>query len=106
MLSSTTSMFFPLISLIYYAVELRAICMKYPNGYNDFMRILFVADGRSPIAQNWIHYFVDRGDEVYLASTFQCELGFAVKQLAFTPVAFSTVKRQGARAGGVSSRGL
>jgi glycosyltransferase involved in cell wall biosynthesis len=70
------------------------------------MRILFVADGRSPISQNWIRYFVDRGDEVYLASTFQCDLGFPVKQLAFTPVAFSAVKKQGTRPGSGSSRGL
>jgi hypothetical protein len=33
------------------------------------MKILYVADGRSPIAQNWIRYFAERGDEVYLAST-------------------------------------
>lgn len=70
------------------------------------MRILFVADGRSPIAQNWIRYFVDRGDEVYLASTFACELGFPVKRIEFTPVAFSAVKKQGARPGSASSRGL
>jgi glycosyltransferase involved in cell wall biosynthesis len=69
------------------------------------MRILFVADGRSPIAQNWIRYFVDRGDEVHLASTFKAELGFPVKRLEFTPVAFSAVKRQGTRPGGGSSRG-
>jgi glycosyltransferase involved in cell wall biosynthesis len=70
------------------------------------MRILFVADGRSPIAQSWMRYFVDRGDEIYLATTFQCELGFPVKRLEFTPVAFSAVKRQGTRPGSASSRGL
>lgn len=72
------------------------------------MRILFVADGRSPISQNWIRYFAegDRGDEVYLASTFQCELDFPVKQLEFTPVAFSSVKKQTTRPGSASSRGL
>jgi glycosyltransferase involved in cell wall biosynthesis len=70
------------------------------------MRILFVADGRSPISQNWMRYFVDRGDEVYLASTFQCELEFPVKRLEFTPVAFSAVKRQDTRPGRASSRGL
>jgi glycosyltransferase involved in cell wall biosynthesis len=70
------------------------------------MRILFVADGRSPISQNWIRYFVDRGDEVYLASTFQCELDFPVKRLEYTPVAFSSVKRQATRPGGGSTRSL
>ncbi len=76
------------------------------NVYNDRMRILFVADGRSPISQSWIRYFAERGDEVYLASTFQCELDFPVKQLEFTPVAFSSVKKQTTRPGSASSRGL
>ena len=70
------------------------------------MKILFVADGRSPISQNWIRYFVERGDEVYLASTFQCELDFPVKRLEFTPVAFSAVKKQTSRPGSASSRTL
>ena len=45
------------------------------------MKILFVADGRSPISRNWMRYFAERGDEVYLASTFACELDFPVKRL-------------------------
>jgi len=57
------------------------------------MRILFVADGRSPIAQNWIRYFAERGDEVYLASTFNCVLDFPLKGLEITPVAFSGTKK-------------
>ena len=28
------------------------------------MKILYVADGRSPIAQNWIRHFVEPGDDV------------------------------------------
>lgn len=70
------------------------------------MKILFVADGRSPISQNWIRYFAKQeGDhEVYLASTFQCELDFPVKRLEFTPVAFSSFKRQSKRPGTESSR--
>ncbi len=43
--------------------------------YIDRMRILFVADGRSPITLNWLRYFVERGDEVFLASTFACQPG-------------------------------
>lgn len=57
--------------------------------YIDAMRVLFVADGRSPIAQNWIRYFVERGDEIYLASTFPCPPDPALKGFALTPVAFS-----------------
>jgi glycosyltransferase involved in cell wall biosynthesis len=63
------------------------------------MRLLFVADGRSPIALNWIRYFVERGDEVYLASTFACPIplggqpGLDLAGLDITPVAFSGTKR-------------
>ena len=57
------------------------------------MKILYVADGRSPIARNWIRYFVARGDEVYLASTFACSLDFPVHGLEIIPVAFSSVKK-------------
>lgn len=57
------------------------------------MRLLYVADGRSPIALNWISYFVGRGHQVHLASTFSCapELDFA--SLHFIPVAFSSLKQ-------------
>lgn len=57
------------------------------------MRLLFVADGRSPIAQNWIRHFAERGDEVILASTFACDVDFPLERLEFTPVAFSAAKR-------------
>ncbi|CAG1010848.1 hypothetical protein ANAEL_04034 [Anaerolineales bacterium] len=70
------------------------------------MKILFVADGRSPISQNWIRYFAERGDDVYLASTFACELDFSIKRLEFTPVAFSTVKKRGSTPGSGSTLGL
>lgn len=70
------------------------------------MKILFVADGRSPISNNWIRYFVERGDEVYLASTFSCELDFPVERLEFTPVAFSALKKQTSAPGSGSSRTL
>jgi glycosyltransferase involved in cell wall biosynthesis len=68
------------------------------------MKILYVADGRSPIAQNWIRYFAERGDEVYLASTFDCKLDFPVKELELTPVAFSSVKKVTQRPGTAPAR--
>lgn len=37
------------------------------------MRLFFTADGRSPTARNWIQYWIARGDEVHLASTFACD---------------------------------
>ncbi len=70
------------------------------------MKILFVADGRSPISKSWIRYFAERGDDVYLASTFACEVDFPIKQLEFTPVAFSAVKKQTSTPGSGSSRSL
>lgn len=53
------------------------------------MRILFVADGRSPITLNWLQYFVERGDQVFLASTFACRPELALDGLEIIPVAFS-----------------
>ena len=72
------------------------------------MRILFVADGRSPIAQNWIRYFVERGDEVYLASTFAChaDLDFPLNGFEIIPVAFSSFKKETQRPGTGSARTL
>jgi glycosyltransferase involved in cell wall biosynthesis len=56
------------------------------------MRILFVADGRSPIALNWIAGFVERGHETHLASTFACNLGLHLASLTIVPAAFSGLK--------------
>jgi len=70
------------------------------------MRNLFVADGRSPIAQNWIRYFVELGDEVYLASTFACSLDFPLKGLEIIPVAFSAFRKETQRPGTASARTL
>lgn len=56
------------------------------------MRLLFVADGRSPIAQNWIRYFVEQGNEVHLASSFACRLDLPLHGLEIVPVAFSGLK--------------
>jgi glycosyltransferase involved in cell wall biosynthesis len=68
------------------------------------MKILYVADGRSPIAQNWIRHFVERGNDVYLASTFACSLDFPVRELVLTPVAFSSVKKVTQRPGTAPAR--
>lgn len=57
--------------------------------YIDLMRLLFVADGRSPTAQNWIRYFTELGAEVYLASTSACSLEFRIDGFEIIPVAFS-----------------
>ncbi len=70
------------------------------------MKLLFVVDGRSPIAQNWIRHFVERGDEVYLASTFACSPDFPLKGMEVVPVAFSALKKQTKRPGTASARTL
>lgn len=56
------------------------------------MRVLFVADGRSPIALNWIAYFVDQGYEVHLASTYHCKPDLELASVNFVPVAFSQMR--------------
>lgn len=54
------------------------------------MRILYVADGRSPTAINWIRHFVEAGHEVHLVSTFTGRPKLALASLSHVPVAFSS----------------
>src|SRR5512143_2488649 len=75
--------------------------------YIDLMRLLFVADGRSPIAQNWMRYFCERDDEVHLASTFACSPDLRLASLEIIPVAFSGSASKGqATTGRPAGRGL
>ncbi|MCI0520575.1 MAG: glycosyltransferase family 4 protein [Chloroflexi bacterium] len=62
------------------------------------MKLLFIADGRSPIALNWIGHFTRRGDEVHLASTFPCAPELPLASLSVLPAAFGAAA--GAQAGG------
>ncbi len=68
------------------------------------LRLLFVADGRSPIALNWIAHFVERGDEVHLVSTFPCEPALRLASLAIIPAALSQAAGPGGGTSGASSR--
>ncbi|NWF64522.1 MAG: glycosyltransferase family 4 protein [Chloroflexi bacterium] len=71
------------------------------------MRLLFVTDARSPISKNWIRHFIERGDEVFVASTFEWdEEGFSPRQTEFTPVAFSAAKKRASAPSRASSRTL
>jgi glycosyltransferase involved in cell wall biosynthesis len=36
------------------------------------MRLAFIADARSPIARNWINYFVSGGHDVHVISSYPC----------------------------------
>ena len=58
------------------------------------MRILFVADGRSPIALNWIGYFLEQGYEVHLASTFACPADVRLASFTVIPVAFLEIRKR------------
>jgi glycosyltransferase involved in cell wall biosynthesis len=54
------------------------------------MRLLFVADGRSPIALQWMQYFVDAGHEVHLVTTFAAQPNLKLASLQHVPVAYSS----------------
>jgi glycosyltransferase involved in cell wall biosynthesis len=69
------------------------------------MKLLFVADGRSPIALNWMRWWIDKGHEVHLASTFACDPIPGLAGLDLTPVAFSGAKTSSA-SGNKSASGL
>lgn len=73
------------------------------------MKICFVADGRSVIAKNWIRYFVDRGHDVHLLSTFPCDPNNPpVASVHIVPLDFSARARAapiGGSAGGLTTHG-
>ncbi len=53
-----------------------------------------------------MRHFAERGDEVYIASTFSTTLDFPVKRMELIPVAFSGLKKATQRPGGASARTL
>jgi glycosyltransferase involved in cell wall biosynthesis len=53
------------------------------------MKLLYIADGRSPIARNWITYFIRPEHEVHLVSTSSCPPLPGLASLQTLPVAFS-----------------
>ncbi|MBN2555538.1 MAG: glycosyltransferase family 4 protein [Anaerolineales bacterium] len=69
------------------------------------MKLLFVADGRSPIALNWITYFISRGDEVHLATTFSCKAVEGLASQTIIPVAFSSASGPATSAPGRAAGG-
>jgi hypothetical protein len=68
------------------------------------MRILYVVDGRSPIALNWIRYFSQGDHEVHLVTTYPCAPQIPLASFHVVPAAFAAVGRQGkgGKAGGVA----
>ncbi len=63
------------------------------------MKILYVADGRSPTARNWMEHFLATGHTVHLASTFDCAPDPRLASYTFIPVAYSQAKRHPAGGG-------
>ncbi len=55
------------------------------------MKLLFVADGRSPTAINWIRNFIRTGHEVHFISTFPSEPLPGSASFQIVPVAFSSL---------------
>lgn len=71
------------------------------------MRLLYVADGRSPIARAWIGGFVEEGHEVHLVTTYRSEALPGLASMQFLPVALSGRKSRGGSprgAGGIGVR--
>jgi glycosyltransferase involved in cell wall biosynthesis len=56
------------------------------------VRLLYIADGRSPIAVNWIRHFVERGHEVHLLTSFVANPQLDLASISVLPVAFSGLK--------------
>ena len=77
--------------------------MKYPR---VAMRILYVVDGRSPIALNWMRYFSQGEHEVHLVSTYPCSPDLRLASLHVVPTAFGGVVERESRVEGNGGRGL
>lgn len=69
------------------------------------MRIVYVADARSPIARAWIDPFVRAGHEVHVVSTFHAPAVPGAASLEVVPVGFSGLGRGGRTGGGERGAG-
>ena len=58
------------------------------------MRLLFVADGRSPTALSWIRHWIETGHETHLVSTFPCDPPPGLASFHLLGVAFSRFARR------------
>jgi len=57
------------------------------------MRLLFVADGRSPTALSWMRHWIETGYQTHLVSTFPCDPPPGLASFHILPVAFSGMGR-------------
>jgi glycosyltransferase involved in cell wall biosynthesis len=58
------------------------------------MRILFVADGRSPSTLSWLRHWIEAGYETHLISTFPCEQPIGLSSFHILPVAYGGMARK------------
>ena len=58
------------------------------------MKLLYIVDGRSPIATNWISYFILKGHEIHLVSTFPCQPIIGLASFKVIPMGLSGVYAQ------------
>jgi glycosyltransferase involved in cell wall biosynthesis len=57
------------------------------------MRLLFIADGRSPTTLSWLHHWIENGHQVHLVSTFPCKPPPGLVSLHILPVGLSWLVR-------------
>ncbi len=53
------------------------------------MKVLYIADARSPIALSWMRYFIQAGHQVHLVSTYPCAAVEGVASQYIVPLALS-----------------
>lgn len=74
------------------------------------MKICFIADARSPIARNWISWFVQRGHSVCVISSYatagDCIPGAKVHCIPLLTNQFARVRHNGTVANGAGSSGM
>ena len=52
------------------------------------MHLIFVADGRSPTALNWLRYWIETGHDTHLVSTYPCTPPPGLASFHILPIAF------------------
>ncbi len=58
------------------------------------MRLLFIADGRSPTALSWLRHWIETGHQTHLVSTFPCDPPPGLASFHILPVAFGGMARR------------
>jgi glycosyltransferase involved in cell wall biosynthesis len=60
-------------------------------GILQLMKILFIADGRSPTTLSWLRFWIETEHNVHLISTFRCDLLPGLASFHILPVAFGGI---------------